>query len=92
MVKIPRSRACSVETAWDSWPHAAETGNPRSDQETEAGRQSRGSSLPTPAWAYIVFAGKEKTALGILSAVPKDTISKGRKEKKEKGVTVCFLI
>lgn len=78
--------------AWNSWPHAAEIGNLRSDQETETICQRGGSSLPTPAWTSSVSVGKEKTAPGFLSAVPKDTISKGRKEKAGQGVTGCFLI
>lgn len=53
----------------------------------------RVGEVPSPhLHGLLLFAGKEKTAPGFLSAVPKDTISKGRKEKKGQGVTVCFLI
>lgn len=95
MVKIPRSKGILCKNAvraWDSSPRAAEIGNPRSDQERETIYQRGGSSLPTPAWTSIVFAVKEKTVPGFLSAVPKDAISKGRKEKAGQGVTVCFLV
>lgn len=85
MVKISTSKGKHCKNVRNSWPHASEIGNPRSDEETLTSHQSGRSSLPTPASASIVFARKEKTAPDFLPTVYKDTIiSKSGMKKKGK--------